>query len=44
MNITELETQAIMLAVSGSGNDSNNEDWAPQRRGTWGNLWSDTTE
>lgn len=44
MNIVEVETQT-MLALSGDAGDTKgNFEFgnAPQRRGEWGNLWSET--
>ena len=42
MNIVEIECES-MLAMSGYGYDSDDSEFgAPmQRRGEWGNLWSE---
>ena len=41
MSVIEIETEGMMLAMSGTGTDSDDSEFgAPaQRRGTWGNLW-----
>ena len=41
MSVIEIETESMMLAMSGTAPDSDDSEFgAPaQRRGTWGNLW-----
>ena len=43
MSVIEIETEGMMLAMSGTTPDSDDSEFgAPaQRRGTWGNLWGD---
>ena len=41
MPVIEIETESMMLVMSGTAPDSDDSEFgAPaQRRGTWGNLW-----
>ena len=41
MSVIEIETESMMLVMSGTAPDSDDSEFgAPaQRRGTWGNLW-----
>ena len=41
MSVIEIETESMMLAMSGTAPDSDDSEFgAPaQRRGAWGNLW-----
>jgi len=41
VTLVEIETLQ-MLAMSGWGHDSDDSEFggAPERRGTWGNLWN----
>ncbi len=41
MSVIEIETESMMLAMSGTTPDSDDSEFgAPaQRRGAWGNLW-----
>ncbi len=41
--IVKIECESAILAMSGYGNDSDDSEFgAPmQRRGEWGNLWSE---
>ena len=41
MSVIEIETESMMLAMSGTTSDSDDSEFgaSAQRRGTWGNLW-----
>ena len=41
MSVIEIETESMMLAMSGTASDSDDSEFGAraQRRGTWGNLW-----
>lgn len=41
MSVIEIETESMMLDMSGTTSDSDDSEFgaSAQRRGTWGNLW-----
>lgn len=41
MSVIEIETESMMLDMSGTASDSDDSEFgaSAQRRGTWGNLW-----